>query len=186
MPPVSVPFSGLFDRRTMLRVGAVGTVGLSLPQLLHAQRGPQARRDLSCILVFAWGGPHHLDTFDPKPDAPREYRGPYGTTATSTPGMRLVDQFPRLAEQARLFSLVRSISHTVGDHNEAAYIALTGRTPPRVATALLPAAPSDFPALGSVIAKLRPSAGAMPPYVMAPITNHNLGVVTPGQRTSGS
>ena len=148
MSPVSLPFSGLFDRRTMLRVGAVGTVGLSLPQLLHAQRGTQARRDMSCILVFAWGGPHHLDTFDPKPDAPREYRGPYGTTATSVPGMRLVDQFPRLAEQARLFSLVRSISHTVGDHNAAAYIALTGRTPPRVATALLPAAPSDFPALG--------------------------------------
>jgi uncharacterized protein (DUF1501 family) len=182
MSTPSFAFRGLFDRRTLLRAGAVGTVGLSLPELLAAESRSAPSKERSCILIFAWGGPHHLDTFDPKPDAPAEVRGPYGTTATRVPGMRLVDQFPRLAQQAKRFSLVRSISHAVGDHNAAAYVALTGRTPPPVATALMPETPADFPCLGSVLSRVRPTDGAMPSYVLAPVVNHNLKVTTPGQR----
>ncbi len=77
---------------------------------------------------------------------------------------------------------MRSISHAVGDHNAAAYIALTGRMPPQTATALLPAAPSDFPGLGSVLSRLWPTTGIMPSYVLAPVANYNLKVRAPGHR----
>jgi uncharacterized protein (DUF1501 family) len=175
-------FPGLVDRRTLLRAGAVGAVGLSLPQLLRAERNARAPRERSCILIFAWGGPHHLDTFDPKPEAPGDVRGPYGSIQTAAAGMRLVDQFPRLAKAAKLFSIVRSISHSTGDHNAASYLALTGRMPPPNPPVLLPAAPGDFPALGSILAKLKPTDGHIPPYVSAPVTPHNLKVVAPGHR----
>lgn len=175
------PFVGLVDRRTMLCAGAVGTVGLSLPQLLRAEKPAGSPRGRSVIFIFAWGGPPHLDTFDPKPEAPAEVRGLYGSIATSAAGMRLVDQFPRLAKAAKLFSIVRAISHQVGDHNGAAHVALTGRMPENaVKNPLLPASPSDFPGLGSVLAKLQPVSGLIPPYVLAPSVNHNLGVRAPG------
>lgn len=184
MPAVSnSPNVPLIGRRTLLRAGAIGTVGLSLPQLLQAEAATGAGRGMSCIFIFAWGGPHHLDTFDPKPDATAEIRGMYGSIATSVPEMRLVDQFPRLAKLADTFSLVRSLSHDVGAHNAAAYLALTGRMPAEadLKVGLLPPTRRDFPSLGSVLAKLQPTDQQVPSYVMQPITMHNLKVQTPGQ-----
>jgi hypothetical protein len=100
--------------------------------------------------------------------------------ATSVPGVHLIDQFPRLARAANLFSVVRSVSHKESEHSAAAYLALTGRTPPKTNLGILPAANSDFPALGSVLAKIRPTDGLIPPYVLAPNRGQNLKVRTPG------
>jgi len=172
---------GRIDRRTLLRAGSIGGVGLSLAQLLRAEQEAGSNSAKACIFIFAWGGPHHLDTFDPKPTATAEIRGPFGSIETRSPGMRLVEEFPRLAEIANHFSLVRSISHTVGEHNAAAYLALTGRLPPADAKGILPSRRSDFPGLGAVVARLRPTNGQIPPYVVAPYENVNLKVSTPGQ-----
>lgn len=174
-------FQNRMDRRSLLRAGCIGGVGLSLAQLLRAEEAAGSSGARSCIFIFAWGGPHHLDTLDPKPTATAEIRGPFDSIETRTPGMRLVEEFGRLANISDRFALVRSISHTVGEHNAAAYLALTGRLPPPDAKGIIPARRSDFPGLGAAVARLRPTPGEIPPYVVAPYKNMNLKVPTPGQ-----
>src|SRR5262245_34136281 len=86
-------------RRQLLRVGVVSVAGLSLSQLLEAEERGAARNATarSCILLYQVGGPSHLDTFDPKPEAPAEIRGEFATIPTSVPGIRCVEHFPKLA-----------------------------------------------------------------------------------------
>src|SRR5262245_43735078 len=86
------------DRRGFLRAGALGAAGLALPQLLRAEekaaRSGAASRVNSVILLWMRGGPSHIDMWDPKPDAPAEYRGEFGTKATKVPGILLGDLLP--------------------------------------------------------------------------------------------
>src|ERR1700688_2644749 len=83
-------------RREFLRAGSLGLCGLSLPQLLAARTEgrPKAK---ACIILFMWGGPAQQDTWDPKPNAPAEYRGEFKTIATTIPGVRVCEHLPRLA-----------------------------------------------------------------------------------------
>src|SRR5690242_1845978 len=84
--------AGLPGRREVLRAGAVGLMGLGLPQLLRArQAAPSAGRAKACILLFMWGGPAQQDTWDPKPDAPAEFRGEFRTIPTALPGVRVCE-----------------------------------------------------------------------------------------------
>ena len=88
------------SRREALRVGALSLTGLTLPRLYAAAKEAGSGgfgRARSCILIFQWGGPSQLDTWDPKPDAPAEIRGEFATIATSTPGLRISEHFPLLA-----------------------------------------------------------------------------------------
>ena len=98
-------------RRDFLRVGALGAgaVGLSLADL--GAFGAEASKDVNCILLFLVGGPSHLDTFDPKPDAPAEVRGPFRPTRTAVPGLALCEHLPRTARLAEHFAVVRSVHH---------------------------------------------------------------------------
>ena len=119
------------------------------------------------ILLLHYGGPSHLDLWDPKPDAPREIRGEFDAIATSLPGLRVTDRLPLTARLADRLTVIRSMTHAVANHNPAVYQTLTGRTSTRD-VALIGAAPADWPALGSVVAKLRPGKASLPDFVSLP------------------
>ena len=114
------------SRRELLRVGGAGLLGLSLPGLLQAAQGGRVRAK-SMILFFLEGGPAHQDLWDMKPDAPEEIRGEFRPIDTTVPGLQFCEHLPLLARQAHHLTLVRSVHHTIGDHNAGAYFAMTGR-----------------------------------------------------------
>lgn len=102
-------------RRDLIRIGTLGVFGVSLPRLLWADsQGNSSAK--SCIFLVLSGGPSHIDTWDPKPDAPRELRGPYQAISTATPGVQLTDRFPLLAQLSGRYCLVRSLSHSDSVH----------------------------------------------------------------------
>lgn len=104
------------NRREILRLGLGGIGGLSLPQLFRMRAATAASasslKPKSMIVVFLHGGASHLETWDPKPDAPLEYRGPFGTIATKTPGLRFCELLPKQAALSDKFTIVRSMVHT--------------------------------------------------------------------------
>lgn len=111
------------SRRTLLQAGLTGFSSLSLAGLLRARVHAAAPRSTKAasektavILVWLRGGCSHLDTFDPKPDAPTDYRGPFRPIDTKVPGMQLTELLPMLSQQSHRFSLLRSMSHTGGGH----------------------------------------------------------------------
>src|SRR5258708_40150228 len=116
---------GGINRRAFLRAGLSVPAALGLNSLtgVVAAESPRAR---SVLVVWLWGGPSHLDTFDPKPKAPQEYRGPFAAIQTRTPGVHFSELLPKLAERSHLFSLVRSNVNFSGDHLVAGSIGLTG------------------------------------------------------------
>ena len=116
-------------RREFLRVGLSGFASLSLPGLLQLRAlagtaNPSPKTAI--ILVWLRGGASHLETYDPKPDAPSEIRGIFGSIPTSVPGMRLCELLPRHAKIADKFTLLRSMSHTGGGHPAGSLQMLTG------------------------------------------------------------
>ncbi len=149
------------SRRDFLRVGGLGA--LSLPLLLQAEAAakekPNKARAKSVILVFLGGGLSHHDTFDPKPDAPDEVRGKYGTTPTVLPDLRVGEKIPLLAKRMDKLALVRSGAHNNDHHETATNWVLSGRfgTPF-----------GDYPAIGAVAAHHFGFTAALPPYVAVP------------------
>src|SRR5438552_3207763 len=106
MIPISDPNQpDRLSRREVLRAGALGAFGLSLPQLLAAEAagGRANAKPMSCILIFAWGGPAQHETFDMKPEAPSDYRGDFQPIRTNVPGMQICEYLPRLARHADKF-----------------------------------------------------------------------------------
>jgi hypothetical protein len=159
-------------RREMLRVGGLAFTGLAWGDLLRAQtstglsRG-SARRAKACIVIFNYGGPSHIDTFDLKPDAPAEIRGEFRPMATRVPGTHISEPLPRLARIADRYSIIRSVHHRDNDHAIGAYLALTGYSHPRndVLGIEFPMAPTDLPSMGSVLSKIRPNERPIFTYV---------------------
>ncbi len=121
-------------RREFMRVGLAGFAGLSWPQILRlraqAAAAPRGGRT-AVILVWLRGGCSHLDTFDPKPEAPSEFRSPFATLSTKVPGMQLTELLPRLARVADKFTLLRSMSHSGGGHPAGSLQMLTGDPDPQ-------------------------------------------------------
>ena len=118
---------GRVTRRELLRAGALGAAGLTLADLLRLEAAGDERQPAkSVILLWLWGGPSHLDTFDMKPKAPLEYRGPYAAVPTSVPGTNICELLPQLARRAEKYSLIRSLTHSSNDHGIAGTIGLTG------------------------------------------------------------
>jgi hypothetical protein len=118
------------------------------------------------LLLWLWGGPAHLDTWDPKPDAPLDHRGPFAPIATSVTGIRIGELFPQVARQAQRFALVRSLHTSSNDHGVAGTIGLTGSSAGAVGLDGKPQAGSARPALGSVVAKARGSTSKLPPFLV--------------------
>lgn len=158
----------LWTRREILRIGSLGAVGLSLPQWLRAATQPQApaARADACIVIFLNGGPSHLDMWDMKPQGPVEIRGEFQPIATTVPGVVVCEHLPRLARLMHQVTLVRSMNHSVNNsHAAAVYASLTGHDRGEQGGG---AKPTDHPAPGSVLAKLRPTHPTVLPYVALP------------------
>jgi Protein of unknown function (DUF1501) len=156
-------------RREVLRAGAASLFGLGLPELLRARDSspsPRPGKARACIVLFMWGGPAQQDTWDPKPDAPAEYRGEFQTIATRTPGVRICEHLPRLARHTDQLALLRAMTHPDVDHTTATHYLLTGRGVPRRG------APrdEDWPSYGAVLSSLGRGRGPLPPFVsMMPV-----------------
>jgi len=117
-----------WTRRELIRAGALSAVGINLADLLRSQSAHAAESSpaRSIILLWLWGGPSHLDTFDMKPKAPVEYRGPYAPIPTNVPGIDICELLPQLALRADRYSIIRSLKGASNDHGIAGTIGLTG------------------------------------------------------------
>lgn len=146
------------NRRNFLRVGSLAAFGLGLPEWLRARAvaGSGAGKDVSCILVWLQGGISHIDSFDPKPNAPIEIRGEFGTIDTNVPGIQLCDPLPKLAQHQDKYSILRSLNPRNGSHGTADAYMMTGHAFSQAIT---------YPTYGSVIAKEKGDRNSMPPFV---------------------
>jgi hypothetical protein len=154
----SAPDCSGLSRRTFVRLGGLAAFGLGLPQYLQARaRAPLApAKAKRCLLMWMQGGPSHIDTFDPKPDAPAEVRGEFGTVATTLPGVRFADVAPMLAQQTHKLAVIRGHDPKNGSHGVADHLMMSGHK----FNASLP-----FPCFGSVVAKERGYQDGMLPFV---------------------
>ena len=165
---MNFPCPGPLRRREFLRAGVLGLGGLSLEHVLAARaRAGQRAADTSVILFWMWGGPSHLETYDLKPLAPSEYRGPFRPIATDVPGLDLCEVFPLQAKLGSRISLIRSLHHEMSAHNDGSIELLTGKTPERPDPTST--AKSEHPDFGMVASKLRGSRpDGLPQYVGIP------------------
>lgn len=156
-------------RRDFLHAGAMTLSGLGLTGLLSgraAAAGSRAGRSFgrarSCILLFMSGGPSHIDTWDPKPDLPAEYRGEFRPIPTTVPGLQIGEHFPRLANLAGRYAVVRSLTHNDNNHNSGPHPMLTGRPSPKPGRNN---GPGEWPTYGAVLARLGRGRVGLPPFV---------------------
>jgi hypothetical protein len=155
-------------RDFFLRAGALALGGLSLPQILasRAEAGTGAI-ETSVILFWMWGGPSQLETWDMKPQAPSEYRGPFSPIPTTVPGIEICELFPQHAKLAHQFSIVRSLHHEMASHNDGSIELLTGKTPAKADPTST--ARSDHPDLGMIASRIRgPRPNGLPQYIGIP------------------
>jgi hypothetical protein len=155
------------SRRNFLRAGTLGLGGLTLPWLLRARAAESAAgrtvKDTAVVWLFLSGGPSHLDTYDMKPDAPAEFRGPYRPLKTKVPGIEICNLLPRQTLAMDKMSVVRTLSHGDGNHGSAVHWVATGVLFPPADLG----APQIAPFPGSVAARVRgvhPQTG-LPPYI---------------------
>jgi hypothetical protein len=155
-----VTFCDGLTRRDFLHAGSLATLGLTLPawQRLTAAEGKDA--DVNCIMLFLVGGPSHIDTWDPKPKAPAEVRGPFRPIPTSVPGMEITEVFPKMARHADKYSLVRTVYHTAtAVHDTGHQMMQTGR---------LFTGGVEHPHVGCALGYLKGQRGEVPAHVLLP------------------
>jgi hypothetical protein len=141
-------------RRALVQAGFLGAMGLSLPQ--SAALAAAASRPKSVILLWLWGGPPHLDTFDPKPEAPSEFRGPYRAIGTNVPGIQVTELLPKLAKQADKYAILRSLNHGTNDHGLAGTVCMTGA---------MPQGGRVQPHVGAIVNRVRGSQAALSSFI---------------------
>ncbi len=172
------PGDGL-SRRDFLRVGGLavglGLTGLARPEQLAAA---PASTEQACIQLFLVGGPSHLDTWDLKPDAPAEVRGPFRPIRTNVPGLDLCEHFPQMARRADRFAVLRSLYHKESPIHETGHQLMQ--------TGTLFRGDVEWPHFGAVLGKLRPApASGLPPWVVLPGPIGNTGVGIGHGQTAG-
>lgn len=146
-------------RRDLLQVGALGALGLTLGDVLALKDAAAApKTDYSAILLWLTGGPSQFDSFDPRPEAPAEVRGPFKTIPTNVDGIRFTEVFPRVARHADQLAVLRSVYHPLDHHVLAQGWMTAGRVHDVV----------NYPPMGSVLARLYPGDGTLPPFVTVP------------------
>ena len=155
-------------RRAFLQAGASSVLGLSLAGLLRANEGGRTPGTAkSVVLLWLWGGPSQLDTFDPKPHAPLEFRGPFATIPTRLTGVRFCELFPKLAGLSDKFAVLRTLHTQSNDHGVAGTIGLTGSAAGGVGLDGKPLAGAPQPAVGAVVAKAAAGRAAdLPPFLV--------------------
>ncbi|MDF1712990.1 MAG: DUF1501 domain-containing protein [Akkermansiaceae bacterium] len=160
------PFANDFSRRGFLHVGLLGGLGLSLPQFLSMEARAQQKHyktregvAKSVIQIFLPGGMAHQESWDPKPYAPTEYRGPFGTIDTSIKGIKFSENLKHTAKIADKMTIIRSMAHGEAAHERGTHNMFTGYKP---SPAL------EYPAMGSVVAHELGPRNNLPPYVCVP------------------
>src|SRR5438552_1567514 len=139
------------SRREILQVGGIGLLGLTLADwwTARANQGNTPNREPSCIFIFLSGGPSHLETFDPKPRAPIEIRGPYGTIPTNVSGIQISELLPQIARHMDKCALIRTMTGAADAHS---------------GTAMLSGANRAGASYGAVLQRLLGSRSGMPPF----------------------
>src|SRR5437879_9272929 len=156
-----VSFCDGLTRRDFLHAGSLAALGLTLPQWM-AQKAAGAVKDsdVNCIMLFLVGGPSHIDTWDPKPAAPAEVRGPFAPTPTNVPGIQISEIFPKMARHFDKVSLIRSVYHTAtAVHDTGHQMMQTGR---------LFTGGIEHPHAGCVLGYLKGQRGEVPAHVLMP------------------
>jgi uncharacterized protein (DUF1501 family) len=162
-------------RRDFLKLGALAGIGLGLPDLfagseIRAREG-RSPRDVNCILIWTRGGTSHLDTFDPKPEAPVSLRGEFGVIDTAVPGVKFSEVLPTLARELKRFALLRSWNPKNAGHGAADQYCLSGQ----------PVSPSViYPCYGSVVGYHKGFKTHLPPYVQLGDVDRTFGGGTAG------
>src|SRR5438093_4732604 len=173
-----VHFCDGMKRRDFLHAGSLAFLGLSLADWLTLRAlGAAGEKDVNCIMLFLVGGPSQLDTFDMKPNAPAEIRGPYRPIKTKAPGIEISENFLRTAKHADKFSLIRSVYHTAAAvHDTGHQMMQTGR---------LFQGGIEYPHIGCVLGKLRGPKEDVPPHVLLPRPIGNTGGNMPHGQNAG-
>src|SRR5829696_6872894 len=159
--PKPASLCGSPTRRDFLHAGSLATLGLTLPGYLHAKQETGAKDgDVNCIMLFLLGGPSHIDTWDMKPKAPAEVRGPFQPIKTKASGIEISEIFPKMAQHADKFSLVRSVYHTAtAVHDTGHQMMQTGR---------LFTGGVEHPHIGCSLGYLKGGRGELPAHVLLP------------------
>lgn len=176
-------YSSLLARRDAIRIGGAGLLGLGMGHFLRAEELVQrAAKAKSVIFLYQFGGPSHVDTFDLKLEAPSGVRTQFKPISSAIPGVPVCEHLPETAKILDKVTLIRSVHHTMNNHNSAAYHALTGHAP-LLDDIRLRDSLELFPSYGSVADKYLPAAAGLPTFVALPHVMHD-GSVTPGQHAS--
>jgi hypothetical protein len=173
-----------WTRRDCLQIalsGAAGYLGQALGANAQAATKPNPAfgQAKSCIYIYLFGGPSHIDIWDMKPDAPAEIRGEFRPISTNVPGLQITEHLPRLAAQADRYAIIRSLTHGDNSHGSAGHAMMTGYRPRRLGE--VPPTPDDCPHFGSVLARLRADERAVVPFVQLPQAIETSTAVVPGQ-----
>src|SRR5438477_2578869 len=166
-------------RRDFLHAGSLATLGLTLPGFmqLKANGAVDSKKDINCIMLFLVGAPSQIDTWDPKPSAPAEIRGPLNPIATNVNGLQITEIFPRMAKNADKFSLIRSVYHTAtAVHDTGVQMMQTGR---------LFSGGIEHPHAGCVLGYLKGRRGEVPAHVLIPRPIGALGGNLPHAQDAG-
>ena len=173
--------SAVTRRELLQTAGAVGLSG----GLVRQSSGQTVAKALptrikSCILIFYYGGPSHLDTFDMKPDAPSEVRGEFQPIATSVPGLRIGEHLPHTARVMHKVAVIHGMQHQMRGHDSASYEALTGRVPPVGDNQNFRERPDTFPSFGACLNYFRRNHPSLIPHVSLPfVMNNNFQTLSP-------
>lgn len=170
----------LLSRRSLLQAGMLGTLGVTTADWLRlgggSARASAAGADSlvrsqpakACIFLFMWGGPSQLDTFDLKPDAPDEVRGPFKPISTRVPGMQICEHFTKLAQHTDKIALIRSLTHDDPAHLSSGHATVTGQPAPVLKSDDTPPSDKDSPHLGALVSRVRPCQNGLPSFVTLP------------------
>lgn len=189
IPGDAVPCCEGVSRRELLRIGAISLGGLSLPQLLRtraaaAESGSRPRAK-SVIVLFNGGGIPHHESWDPKPDAPLEIRGPFGTVPTRTPGLRVSELMPRTAKLTDKIAVIRTMVTGDNSHSSSGYQMLTGVPHIPLSRENAPLAkPNDSPPYNAIVRALRRPVNGLPSSIVLPRRLANFDGLYPWPGTS--
>jgi len=162
------------DRRRFMRAASAGCLGFGLAEELSSAHAAivsgsvRAKPAKACIFLFMWGGPSQLDTFDLKPNAPAEVRGPFKPISTRVPGMQICEHFSRLANHTDKIALIRSLTHDDPAHLSSGHATVTGQLAPVLKSDATPPSDKDSPHIGALVSKIRPSSLGLPSFVTLP------------------
>ncbi len=166
------------DRRRFLHAASAGCLGIGLSDLKLVQaaivpdsivsKSVRTKPAKACIFLFMWGGPSQLDTFDLKPNAPAEVRGPFKPISTRVPGMQICEHFSKVANHTDKIALIRSLTHDDPAHLSSGHVTVTGQLAPVLKSDATPPSDKDSPHIGALVSKVRPNHLGLPSFVTLP------------------